>query len=187
MRVIAGKFKGKKLISPQGSRIRPTSDRIKETIFNILSSKKGIEDKAVLDLFSGSGALGIEALSRGAQKVIFSDENLESVRLTKENLKKMGASSDDVYYAEFELALKKLKNAQIDIILADPPYGEKLENKIIFNILKYNVLKIGGILMIEHSTDNFLPLFEDNFICDKRECGNMSLSFYTLIKEAQYE
>lgn len=178
MRIIAGKFKGKKLIPPEDDRIRPTSDRIKETIFNILSSKTHLEGAVVLDLFSGSGALGIEALSRGAKRVIFSDGDIRSVRLTQENLKKTGRITNDVYFAEFELALKKLKNAELDIILADPPYDEKFENKIISCVLKYNVLKKGGILMIEHATKNILPP-NDKFTCDFRECGSMSLSFYT--------
>ncbi len=179
MRVISGKYKGKKLISPEGDDVRPTSDRIKETIFNILCSRCSIPGAKVLDLFCGSGALGIEALSRGAKEVVFADADIRSVRLAKENLKKIGAPSDSVFNAEFELALKKLKDGEFDVILADPPYKEKYEAKIMSLIAKNNVLKTGGVVMIEHASTNMLPDFE-GFDCDRRKCGNTSLSFYTL-------
>ena len=82
MRVISGKYRGRRLLSPADSRVRPTTDRIKETMFNILASRGGLYG-AVLDLFSGSGALGIEALSRGAASAVFIDKDPDSIRLTK--------------------------------------------------------------------------------------------------------
>ena len=111
MRVISGLFKYKALYSPQDNKVRPTTDRIKETLFNILSSKNKTGQVFVLDLFSGSGALGIESLSRGATKVIFIDKSKDSFALTNKNLAHVGANKDsyEVYNVDYEFGLKKLK------------------------------------------------------------------------------
>ena len=90
MRVVAGIARGTRLSAPKGVEIRPTSDRVKEAVFNSLHSRSAIEEAEVLDLFAGSGALGIEALSRGAKKAIFVDKSFESLELVKKNLKKTG-------------------------------------------------------------------------------------------------
>ena len=90
MRVIAGTARGTRLSAPKGTDIRPTSDRAKEAIFNSLRSRSAIEEAEVLDLFAGTGALGIEALSRGAKKATFVDKSPESLELVRENLKKSG-------------------------------------------------------------------------------------------------
>lgn len=93
MRVISGKYRGKKIFAPLNDKVRPTTDRIKETLFNILASKGYGEGVTVLDLFGGTGALGIEALSRGAEKAIFIDNDPESVKLIRQNLLNIKAPS----------------------------------------------------------------------------------------------
>ena len=90
MRVISGKYRGKRLFAPEGKFVRPTTDRIKETVFNILSSKNDFEGAYILDLFAGSGALGIEALSRGAKSAVFIDNSAESVKYIRANIQKLG-------------------------------------------------------------------------------------------------
>lgn len=186
MRVISGKFKGKKLFAPEDNRVRPTTDRIKETLFNILSSKGLCGDITALDLFGGSGALGIEAMSRGARKTIFIDKDYRSVSLIKTNLAHVGASAADyeIYNVDFAFALKKLKDKRFDVIFADPPYAAGLESAIAETVCKFNVLSKHGVLVIEHSADV-------DFVCegydeDKRVCGNTVLSFLSL-KNATYE
>lgn len=187
MRVISGKFKYKCLCSPANNSVRPTTDRIKETIFNILSSKGVVGEVKVLDLFSGSGALGIESLSRGAEKVVFIDKSKDSFLLTKKNLEFVGAIKDsyEIYNVDYEFALKKLKEKHFDLIFVDPPYALHIENKVLDLIKKFDVLSKTGVIMIEHETKN---VFNDNdFDVDCRNCGSMSISFLTYKKEKSNE
>ncbi len=181
MRVISGKFKGRKLASPKDERVRPTTDRIKETLFNILLSKKS-DISMVLDLFGGSGAVGIEAISRGADKCIFIDKDSESVKLIKENLNHVGASEEEyeIYNVDFSFALKKLKGKKFDFIFADPPYANGFENKIIELIEKYSVLTDDGVLVIEHAFDK--KFSTSDFEVDRRDCGYTVLTFLTYKK-----
>jgi 16S rRNA (guanine(966)-N(2))-methyltransferase RsmD len=177
MRVISGKFKYKLLYNPKDNKVRPTTDRIKETMFNIISSKDKIDNVFTLDLFAGSGALGIESLSRGASKVIFIDKDKDSYSLVQQNLKHVGASSEsyEIYNVDYEFALKKLKNKEFDLIFIDPPYALHIENKILDLIKKYNVLAKNGLIMIEHDVKNSFN--DDSFVFDTRKCGSVALSF----------
>lgn len=183
MRVISGKFKYKQLYAPENNLVRPTTDRIKETLFNILSSKGVSGEVTVLDLFAGSGALGIESISRGAEKVVFIDKSRDSVKLLAKNLAHVGADPEsyEVYNVEFGFALKKLKGRKFDVIFADPPYAAGYESKIIELVDKYGVLAQGGVLVIEHESDNKLDA--SPFVSDERNCGNTTLSFLTYPEE----
>lgn len=179
MRVISGKFKGKKLFSPQDDRVRPTTDRIKETLFNILYSKNVCFGR-VLDLFSGSGALGIEALSRGAESAVFIDIDADSIKLTENNLHHVGAENFEIYRTNFLTAMEKLKGRKFDVIFADPPYKLLLEKKILSGIEENALLSENGILIIEHSKENKLQIDAKRYIIDERLCGNTVLSFITV-------
>ena len=178
MRVISGKYKGKKLFSPIDNSVRPTTDRIKETLFNILFSK-GAVFGTVLDLFSGSGALGIEAVSRGAELAVFIDIDPQSLKLTRQNIAHVGITNCEIYHNDFLTATKKLKGRKFDIIFADPPYGLRIEPKIVESVVKNELLSENGILIIEHSTKNKLQIDEESFIIDERVCGNTTLTFVT--------
>jgi len=182
MRVISGKFKTKPLYSPKGDKIRPTSDRIKETLFNSLYSLISLENAKVLDLFCGSGALGIETLSRGASHATFIDISNDSLVLTKKNIEFVNAdkNSYSIYKADYKFALKKLTGNQFNIIFIDPPYDFKCEMEVINLILSNNILSSSGIIIIEHDTKNLL----DNLDCSKlnlikssKVCGNTTLTF----------
>jgi 16S rRNA (guanine966-N2)-methyltransferase len=125
MRIIAGKFKRKQLVTLAGNDItRPTSDRVKESIFNILQNE--IADKVVLDLFSGSGALGLESLSRGAKKVIFVEENKGAIDCIRKNISNLNVANDCYSIQNIKVTnflLNQSKHIEkIDIIFADPPY-----------------------------------------------------------------
>ena len=183
MRVISGKFKGRKLQSPLGDAVRPTTDRIKETLFNILSSKGVTGETLVLDLFAGSGAVGIEALSRGAEKTIFIDKSQESLKLVKYNLDHVGASESnyELYSVDYAFALKKLKGKKFDFIFADPPYNAKYEDSIILLVKKYDLLAENGVLVVEHNNETKFKT--DGYEVDKRDCGYTQLSFLSRIKE----
>ena len=140
MRVIAGKHKSKALESLEGRNTRPTMDKVKEGIFNSLYDVSGLG----LDLFAGSGALGIEALSRGMDKMIFVDQNFNQLDLM---------SQAEVYKNNADRALKALakREIQFDVIFLDPPYNKGLINEAISRIAEFNLLKENGIIVCEFS------------------------------------
>jgi len=184
MRVVSGKYGGIKLNSPETSAIRPTTDRIKETLFNILYSSGILDDSVVLDLFCGSGALGIEALSRGASRVYFVDSKKYSMDLCKLNLNKI---SGDIHtlMCDFSIALNKFstENIKFDLILLDPPYNMSLEQKAIQLILNLNLLDENGIIAVETDKNLDLSKFLDTLDVQykSRNCGNTTLHFISKV------
>lgn len=179
MRVISGKYRGAKLYSPLDDRVRPTTDRIKESVFNILSNCIRFYDAKALDLFSGSGALGVEMLSRGAGYVAFVDHDRDSIKLTQANLEKIKAPKESygIFPVEYDFALKKLAGAKMDVIFVDPPYALKIESRVLDLICEYDVLAENGIVVVEHDCKNVVE--NDKFDCDCRKMGNTSVSFMT--------
>ncbi len=174
MRVIAGIARGRKLISKDIKGTRPTLDRVKESLFNILGYP--LNGLLVLDLFSGTGNLGIEALSRGADKVVFVDNNLECYKLINKNINILGFEErSDVLKADAESFLSNT-NMKFDIILMDPPYKNiDLIFKVIKIVNEGSILKQDGLLVIEHD-NKFKPIVLPN---DQRKYGSTYLSFYS--------
>ena len=179
MRIIAGRYRGKKLFSLGDAQIRPTGDRVKESLFQILSDR--LQGARVLALFCGSGALGIEALSRGATRAVFVDKSPQSVRLTRENLKGI-QESHAVFNTDYKIALQKLTET-FDLILIDPPYRDGLEEDAVRLIQERHLLRKGGVIFIEHSRRNNLINLPESYIIDTRRCGNTDISFLTLREE----
>ncbi|WP_026487216.1 16S rRNA (guanine(966)-N(2))-methyltransferase RsmD [Caldanaerobius polysaccharolyticus] len=181
MRVISGTARGVKLYCPEGSDVRPTADRVKEAIFNIVQFN--VSGAVVLDLFSGSGALGIESLSRGAEKAVFVDKSKVSVRFIKRNLlstKLMDRAM--VFCMPVEKALKNLKGP-FDLIFMDPPYSKGLIIPTLWEISRRGVLKDEGIVVVEHEAKDVLPDEIENLVRYKqREYGRTSVSFYKISK-----
>ena len=180
MRVITGSARGHNLKAPKGENTRPTSDRIKEALFSIIGM---IDDgSTVLDLFSGSGAIGIEFLSRGAKLAYFIDSDSESIKVIKENLEKTRLIEKSlVYKNNVEKAIKTIGNKHIDFdyIFLDPPYNKELVIKTLENINNEKLLKNNGIIIIEHETRLELPDKIFNIIkVDYRKYGDTSISFY---------
>ena len=125
MRVVAGEARGRKISAPAGSTTRPTSDRVRESIFNMLFSLDAVDDAAVLDLYAGCGALGIEALSRGAKSCIFVENNRRAVKCISENLDGLGyTGKSEVVESDVEPWLEELGERH-DLVLADPPYADR--------------------------------------------------------------
>lgn len=150
MRVIAGKHKSKALETLEGRNTRPTMDKVKEGIFNSLHHIEGLG----LDLFAGSGSLGIEALSRGMDKVIFVDQNIKAVKVIRNNLQKLDLEAQsEVYRNNADRALKALskRKIQFDIIFLDPPYDKGLIDKALEQIHTFDLLKNNGIIVCEFS------------------------------------
>ena len=155
MRVITGAARGRRLKEPAGREIRPTSDQVKEAIFNIVQFD--IEGRRVLDLFGGTGQLGIEAASRGAECVDIVDQSAEAVKLIRENVRLTGLNAT-VYQAE---ALRFLSTCgKYDLIFLDPPYKSTLAENALNQIKMFDILSIGGIIIAETAAGTSLPTLE---------------------------
>lgn len=158
MRVISGKYKGKKLIGFDNEGTRPTKDRVKESVFAIIQNK--LRDSIFLDLFAGSGSIGIEALSNGSRKCYFVDNGKEIVKVLNENLNTI----DDavVINKSYIDALNYFKENNIifDIIFLDPPYHLNVLNDALKYIEKYNLLKSGGIIICEYEEEIPLDIYD---------------------------
>ena len=154
MRVISGSAKGRKLISPEGQRVRPTLDRVKESIFNMLSV--GIYDSCVLDLFAGSGALGIEALSRGAKKAVFVDVSSDSLKIIRQNIELTHfEDKSDCFLRDFITYLNETTE-KFDYIFLDPPYAADFLTPALSLIHKNKILNKDGIVVCElDSSDSY--------------------------------
>ena len=175
MRVITGKYRGRKLLEFRGRDIRPTLDRVKESLFNILSPM--LYDCVFVDLFCGTGAIGIEALSRGAEKVYFFDADDKSASLTNKNLKSLG-ESERAEVCSFENALLSLKNKSIkaDIVYIDPPYSSDYAHRALNLIDELKILSEGGIAVVESEGETDIDTKMKLF--DERRYGRAKLSFY---------
>lgn len=184
MRVISGSAKGRRLVPPQDRRVRPTSDRIKEALFSIILSRKGdLNGFAVLDLFAGTGNLGIEALSRGAAKALFVDNHRGSITLIRKNLHGTGLEeSAEVMASDTFASIAKLAEAgrKFDLILADPPYNQGLAEKLLGEPALERLLSEESLLVIETSNSEDLPESCGNLsMCDRRVYGDTAITFYT--------
>ena len=190
MRVISGIRKGHKLKSSKGQTTRPTEDRIKESLFNILGKLK--EDSLVLDLFAGSGSIGIEFLSREAKAAYFIDSSYDSIKTIKENLTHTKLLEDAFVYKKDSLSaieFFKDQDLKFDYIYIDPPFKN---HELLFNVLKnlnkYTILKNDGIIIIEHEKSLKLDTEISAFkMIDSRNYGSKSISFFKITKEVVYE
>lgn len=162
MRVIAGKARGTKLIGPQGLETRPTSDRIKETLFNIIGPN--LYDLSFLDIFSGSGAIGIEALSRGAKEATFIDGSKAACQVIRQNLEKTRFQEQSVILnLPTDQALHKLKaqNKEYDFIFMDPPYNKDLINDTLSLVIENKLLRPQAYIIVERPTSYKLKTYEE--------------------------
>lgn len=181
MRVISGLRKGHKLKAPKGLKVRPTEDRIKESLFNILGPIN--ENNIVLDAFGGTGSIGIEFLSRGAQKCYFVDNSKESIDIINENIEHTKFLSQSIVIKNdimFEIDNFASKQLLFNYIYLDPPFRQEgLIHNILEKINKSKILNSNGIIIIEHEKELNLDDDIDNFKkFDYRNYGSKSLSFY---------
>lgn len=152
MRVITGKVRGRKLKEPTGYDIRPTTDQVKEAIFNICQFD--IEGRAVLDLFGGTGQLGIEAASRGAARVDIVDQSKEALKLIRDNVKTVGL---DIRVLQAD-AISYLRSCgRYDLIFIDPPYDTALAAEAVKAVKEFDILSDGGIMICETRAETDLP------------------------------
>ena len=181
MRVISGTARGTKLNSIDELSTRPTLDRVKESLFNIINSR--IDDSVVLDLFSGSGAIGIEFLSRGCRTAYLCDNSVKAINMIRQNLEKTRLQENaEVINKDYKKCLQELANKKIefDIIFIDPPYKDNIAVDSVQMILSLNLLKKDGIIVIEtdekdREVDNLKKL--DIQVYDIRKYGRANLIF----------
>lgn len=173
MRIVGGKYKGRVLVGFDGNKIRPTSDMARESLFNILQNI--IYGADFLDLFCGTGAMGIEAISRGAHSVTFNDADKNSLAVLKKNLEKLKV--DENYEVKYNDALSLLKRAEkkYDIIYIDPPYKTDLGEQAL-NLASLS-LKDNGIAILESDTP-FNGTVEGLAVYDERKYGRVRLTFF---------
>lgn len=189
MRVIGGTVRGRRLASFPGRNIRPTPDRVREALFSILYSRSGsLSGSKVLDLFAGSGALGIEALSRGASHAWFVDSSRESVGTLRENLERCGFSAmATVVTRDIGGALPALAGTgPFDVIFADPPYGCDHAAKLLSDIDRHGLLGNTGLLCLETAVSDPIPSETGTLaLIDQRRYGSTMIHFYHLRSEEQ--
>jgi 16S rRNA (guanine(966)-N(2))-methyltransferase RsmD len=175
MRVSGGKFKGRNLRTLSGLAVRPTADKIKQAIFNILMND--ITDADVLDLFAGSGALGIEALSRGAADGIFVESDEETAKVLKSNLKNLGIDKR-IIIGDYDSGCKMLSSEKqmFDLVFADPPYLEITPDDVIKTVTRYGLLRKKGLLIIEHKAGQPVETKELTLL-KQRKFGQTEVSF----------
>ena len=178
MRIIAGKNKGKKLNSFELSSTRPTSDKIREALFDKLGTK--VENCDFLDLFAGTGAVGIEAISRGAKSVFFVDENKMAIGIVKKNLNLISVTDQNVYLSNFEKALLNFKkNGQtFDVIFVDPPYASNFAEQAIEKIREMKLLNLNGILVWEHDANKNLFIEKNYSNVVTKKYGDKFLTYF---------
>ena len=179
LRIIGGDLKGKKLSSVRGTTIRPTADRLRESIFNILSLR--VQEAVVLDLFAGTGALGIEALSRGAESTVFVDNNREALSVLERNIKSCAFDNrTKIIKWNIKKNLNCLKSIRplFDLVFLDPPYNQNMLKPALFNLDRSRSMKIGTCIVVEHSPMESIPKDLSTFeTIDQRRYGKTLVSF----------
>lgn len=184
MRIISGTARGTKLYTLEGQATRPTLDRVKESLFNIIQND--ITNSIFLDLFSGSGAIGLEAASRGAKKVILCDKSKEAIKIIKKNIEKTHLDKKvELYNSDYESLIKTRIKEKIDIVYIDPPYNSDFAIKSIKYIVENKLVDENSNIIIE--TDNDEKVLENlkNIeveITDKRKYGRAILIFLKIRK-----
>jgi 16S rRNA (guanine966-N2)-methyltransferase len=179
MRIISGKFKGHHLISFQAQHIRPTTDRVKETLFNKINFEAHFG--RVLDLFCGTGNLGLEALSRGAEHVIFVDAHKQSVQITRQNIMKLKVSKDESLVIQKDVLayLKQYSGDPFDLIFADPPFTQKMAHDVMLCLSTSQAVGLQTVITIEsEGKERMDDSYADLIRYDHREFGDKILSFF---------
>ena len=182
MRIISGKARGTKLYTLDGTATRPTLDRVKESLFNIIQND--IEDSTVLDLFSGSGAIGLEFLSRGAKRAVLCDSSKDAIKIIKQNVQKTHFEEKvEVYNMEFTKLVERLQNQKFDIIYIDPPYATDFIKISLEKIIEYELVNENTKIIVETDDETrILNQIEkmDVEITDKRKYECKKIVIYRI-------
>ncbi|HZP19540.1 MAG TPA: 16S rRNA (guanine(966)-N(2))-methyltransferase RsmD [Bauldia sp.] len=180
MRVVGGEFRGRPLATPEGEGIRPTSDRVRQTLFDILAHAHGDAARGarVLDLFAGTGALGIEALSRGARHVLFVEEAAEARALIRRNVEAFNLTGRTRIFRRDATRLGEAGAGQFDLVFADPPYGKGLGEAALAAAQAGGWLAPAALCVLEESAAAGLAPIAGLAPLDERVIGDTRLAFY---------
>jgi 16S rRNA (guanine966-N2)-methyltransferase len=183
LRIIGGVLKGKKLYSTHDRSIRPTADKLREAIYNILFQH--VPGAVVLDLFAGTGALGIEALSRGAESVVFVDNRRSALSVIKKNIDACKLDQKAIvvkWNIRQNLNCLRSKKQNFDLVFLDPPYDNNLIKPALFNLDQSQSLKNGACIVVEHSLFESIPTEHSTFdLFDQRKYGKTLVSFLNYV------
>ena len=185
MRIIAGEFRGRRLKSPDNYDIRPTSDKVKEAVFSMIVPQ--ITDKSVaMDVFAGSGSMGLEAISRGVSRVYFSDHNKDSLKLVKENIKLCGAEDRSILLSgDFRENIRRVRE-KVDFFFIDPPYADGFVLPAVDAILDADILAKDGLLICEHEKFDPMPdEYRTLVTVRSRRYGKTCITIYALKQEEE--
>lgn len=188
MRIISGKAKGTKLYTLEGDTTRPTLDRIKEAVFNIIQDE--IEDATVLDLFSGSGAIGLEFASRGAKKVYLVDNSKQACEVIKKNIEKTHLQEKvKLFNMESQELIEKINNINFDLIYLDPPYKTDLIKQSILKLIEKNNITNNTLVILETDEEQKIKNQIENIknieLIDKRKYGRVHIFFLKKISRKE--
>jgi len=182
MRIISGIYKGRTLVMPQG--IKPTQNRVRKALFDILGELSGL---TFLELFSGSGAVGFEALSYGAKELVLVENNRDCLEAINNNIEALGIKNCEIFPHNAEIAIRMLreKGRKFDIVFLDPPYHEDLPKKTLQTLGAYDILAANGFLVIQHFKRDALPKESGDLVLIKEsKYGSTLLSFYKKKEDA---
>ena len=183
MRIIAGDARGRKIEAPEGRDTRPTLDRVRENLFNMLQGE--IAGSRVLDLFAGSGALSFEALSRGAERAYMVENSKAATEVIKRNAARFKCENDvSIFEGDVFIALKYLEGKRFDIIFMDPPYGKDFEKDVLNAIAQSGIISESGVVVIQYEAKKPLDgTVTDRFeVTDVRRYGRSAIMFLKLKK-----
>jgi len=180
MRIIAGRAGGLKMKSLKGRDVRPTLDRVKESMFNIIAFY--LPGTEVLDLFAGFGSLGIEALSRGANRADFVEINKSHLKIIEDNLKKAKLYKQSELYQQDVYLYLKTCSQKYDLIFMDPPYEKEMTAKAVELIVEHDLLKKEGLIISEKSASEKAAEFDGLSIIKNKRYGNSLLTIYKIIQ-----
>lgn len=169
MRIVAGSHRGRVLKAPEGQEIRPTSDKVRQAIFNVLSSHYGIIELRVLDLFCGTGALGLEAISQGAADCVFLDLSSASLGLAKENARNLRLLERCTFIQRdaVKIGVRPDSLSPFDLVFLDAPYHKNLSGPCFQGLIDGNWLKNGAIIVVETENDAIFPIFSGKIWAEK--------------------
>ena len=188
MRIVGGKNRGRQLLAPKGQATRPTSDRTRESVFNILSSRleRGFQGLTVVDLFAGTGALGLEALSRGAAQAVLIDNDRAAIKIIEENVQKLGAAENTSLIKRDATRLGALPAglSPADLVFLDPPYEQDLVQSALPSLRENNWLADEAIIVVEMAAKEIFecpPGFEQ---VDQRKYGKAAIHIVELMQNS---
>lgn len=184
MRIIGGRWRRKPLAVPEGLNVRPTSDRARESIFNVLESGRGlpfqgVADRSIGDIFAGTGAFGLEALSRGASRCLFIDNGDGALAVLRHNIQALGAGLQSTVFRQ-DVANLGPAPFRLDLVFVDPPYRSGLASNCLSILQKHKWLDDKGLIIVEHAKAESLAVPDGLAVIDQRRYGAAAFSFLTV-------